>query len=306
MSDLRSTGDAWVTAADGQRYWGRFGAAGLLAHDPARGVLLQHRVDWSDHGGTWGIPGGALHEHESAVDGARRESYEEAGAPVEATSPIFTHVLDRGGWRYTTVIAEVTTPFEASITDAESHALAWAPVATVADYPLHPAFSASWPLLRPLLGPRPAVIVDSANVIGSVPDGWWKDRRGAQMKLRDRVAQLRSVGVRAGLLGLTQTETPGIARAFPRWILVGEGVARGVPSVPGVEVVDAPALGDDAIVAEARRLLSEGRRVTVVTADEELRDRVSAIGAICRGPQKLLRQLPVEDAHDSSAHEVRA
>jgi hypothetical protein len=23
------------------------------------------------------------------------------------------------------------------------------------------------------------VIVDAANVVGSVPDGWWRDRRGA-------------------------------------------------------------------------------------------------------------------------------
>ncbi|MEG2386314.1 MAG: NTP pyrophosphohydrolase, partial [Aurantimicrobium sp.] len=44
MSDLRNPGDAWVVAEDGGRYWGRFGAAGLLAHDPARGILLQHRV----------------------------------------------------------------------------------------------------------------------------------------------------------------------------------------------------------------------------------------------------------------------
>lgn len=295
-----------MTAADGQRYWGRYGAAGLLAHDAARGVLLQHRVSWSDHGGTWGIPGGALHEHESAVDGARRESLEEAGAPVAATSPMFCHVLDRGGWRYTTVVAEVTTPFEPSITDAESHALAWAPVDTVADYPLHPAFSASWPLLRPLLGPRPAVVVDSANVIGSVPDGWWKDRRGAQVRLRDRVAQLLGVGVAGGLLGFTQAAAPGIERVFPHWILVGEGVARGVPSLPGVEVVDAPGLGDDTIIAETRRLLAEGRRVAVVTADEELRDRASAIGAICRGPRTLLRQLPAEVIHDRRTPEVRA
>lgn len=32
------------------------------------------------------------------------------------------------------------------------------------------------------------VIVDAANVIGSVPDGWWRDRRGAAERLRDRLA----------------------------------------------------------------------------------------------------------------------
>ena len=33
------------------------------------------------------------------------------------------------------------------------------------------------------------VIIDAANVIGSVPDGWWRDRRGAAERLRDRLAR---------------------------------------------------------------------------------------------------------------------
>lgn len=151
MSDLRNSGDAWVTASDGGRYWGRFGAAGLLAHDPARGILLQHRVSWSDHGGTWGIPGGARHENESAVDGAIRESQEEAGVPPASILPRFAYVIDRGGWTYTTVLAEVTEPFEPVITDPESEELAWVPLGEVARYPLHPGFAASWPTLRTVL-----------------------------------------------------------------------------------------------------------------------------------------------------------
>ncbi|CAG7610481.1 Putative 8-oxo-dGTP diphosphatase 3 [Leucobacter soli] len=172
MSDLRDPGDAWVTAEDGNRYWGRFGAAGLLAHDPARGILLQHRVDWSDHGGTWGIPGGARHEGEDAVSGAIRESGEEAGVPPQAVAPRFGYTIDRGGWTYTTVIAEVTSPFEPEITDPESHALAWVPLAEVADYPLHPGFAASWPLLRPLLAGDPdateAATADALIASGSL------------------------------------------------------------------------------------------------------------------------------------------
>ena len=63
----RDPGDAWVEAPDGQRYWGRFGAAGLLALDADRGVLLQHRVGWSHFGGTWALPGGARHQGEDAA-----------------------------------------------------------------------------------------------------------------------------------------------------------------------------------------------------------------------------------------------
>lgn len=167
MSDLRDPGDAWVTAADGHRYWGRFGAAGLLAHDPARGILMQHRVSWSDHGGTWGIPGGARHEHEDAVMGAIRESREEAGVPLDAVLPRFAYVIDRGGWTYTTVVAETVVPFEPEITDPESHALEWIPLDRVESYDLHPGFAASWPLLRPLLSSDPddRAVLDAADAL---------------------------------------------------------------------------------------------------------------------------------------------
>lgn len=152
MSDTRKSGDSWVIAADGHRYWGAFGAAGLLAFDPDRGVLLQHRADWSDHGGTWGIPGGARHSDEDAVTAALRESHEEAAVPSSSLEPVYSHVLDRDGWTYTTVIATVITSFEARITDPESNALEWVPVSEVDGYPLHPAFADAWPMLQRLLG----------------------------------------------------------------------------------------------------------------------------------------------------------
>ena len=148
---LRNPGDAWVEGPDGQKYWGRFGAAGLLAWDPARGVLLQHRATWSHHGDTWGIPGGALHSGESAVQAAFREAHEEAGVPPEALRSIGHHVVDLGVWSYTTVIAQVISPFDAVIGDQESVELAWVELARVTDLDLHPAFAAAWPALLQVL-----------------------------------------------------------------------------------------------------------------------------------------------------------
>lgn len=147
----RDPGDAWVEAPDGTRYWGRFGAAGLLAVDPERGVLLQLRASWSHFGDTWGLPGGALREGESAIDAALREANEEAGVPRDAIRTRQVSVFELGYWRYTTVIGDVVRPFEPTISDPESHALAWVPVDLVDQRPLHPGFASSWTKLRALL-----------------------------------------------------------------------------------------------------------------------------------------------------------
>ncbi|MET8615797.1 NTP pyrophosphohydrolase [Streptomyces misionensis] len=118
----------------------------------------------------------------------------------------------------------------------------------------------------------PLLIVDGANVVGSVPDGWWRDRRGAAERLRDRLVAYARAGT-AELAGPVEV------------VLVVEGAARGVASVPGVRVVAAPGSGDDRIV----ELVAEGagRTCLVVTADRELRRRVSALGARVAGPRTV-------------------
>ncbi|MEW1780305.1 NTP pyrophosphohydrolase [Streptomyces sp. NPDC086777] len=114
------------------------------------------------------------------------------------------------------------------------------------------------------------VIVDGANVVGSRPDGWWRDRRGAAERLRDRLAER----------GLPGRPTP------VELVLVVEGAARGVASVPGVRVESAPGSGDDRIVELAAE--DRGRPRLVVTADRELRSRVTELGAEVIGPSALL------------------
>lgn len=144
----RRSGDVWVEGLNGERYWGRYGAAGLLlvrtTGSGVREALLQHRVSWSDHGGTWGLPGGAIDEHETPIEGALREAAEEAGVPAEAVLVRFTSVLDLGFWSYTTVVAEAIAPFEATISDVESQGLEWVALDVVPELPLHPGLAARW------------------------------------------------------------------------------------------------------------------------------------------------------------------
>ncbi|SMQ19614.1 hypothetical protein SAMN06272771_6103 [Streptomyces sp. Ag82_O1-12] len=113
------------------------------------------------------------------------------------------------------------------------------------------------------------VVVDAANVVGSVPDGWWRDRRGAAERLRDRLA---SEGV------------PAVSGPV-KVVLVVEGAARGVESVPGVRVSSAEGSGDDHIVEV---VASAGDRpALVITADRELRRRVAELGADVTGPRSV-------------------
>ncbi|WP_127820158.1 NUDIX domain-containing protein [Microbacterium sp. CPCC 204701] len=277
----RDPGDAWVVAPTGERYWGRFGAAGLLAMNPDQGVLLQHRVSWSHFGDTWGLPGGALHEGESACDAALREAAEEAGVPRGAIRPRLLSVLDLGYWSYTTLVGDVVVPFEPAISDPESRELAWVSVDDVTRHPLHPGFAGSWERLRGLMPVRPAIVVDAANVVGSVPDGWWRDRAGATGRLLRRVSALASEGVPAEALALPEHTW------FPEWVVVVEGEARAVVDAEGVDVVRAEASGDDAIVVQARRLVDAGRSVTVVTSDRGLAARATDAGAAVRGTRWL-------------------
>ncbi|WP_406422687.1 NTP pyrophosphohydrolase [Streptomyces sp. NBC_00873] len=127
---------------------------------------------------------------------------------------------------------------------------------------------------------RTLVIVDGANVVGSVPDGWWRDRRGAAERLRDSLVPFAADGL------------PGHPGPL-ELVLVVEGAAREVASVPGVRVESAPGSGDDLIVAlvAAEAARSAGHGCVVVTADRELRQRVEAYAAQCAGP-RTVRPLP--------------
>ncbi|MCF8590153.1 hypothetical protein [Gordonia liuliyuniae] len=119
-----------------------------------------------------------------------------------------------------------------------------------------------------------AVIVDAANCVGSVPDGWWRDRAGATRRLRDSISphELRHT------LHLN---------AAPVVVFVVEGRARGVESSDVVRVIDAPGSGDDTIVHVVEQFTAQGNDVVVVTADRGLRSRVSSLGARTVGPQTV-------------------
>jgi 8-oxo-dGTP diphosphatase len=280
-------GNGWVRCGLGHRHWGLYGAAGLLVYAGSGGpVLLQQRTWWSHHGGTWGLPGGARDSHESALAAALREAAEECGVSPEMVRPFGVFTDDHGGWSYTTVLACSADAFAVQSDQHETADLAWVGRSDVTSKGLHPGFAEHWPRLQAVLHPL-TVIVDGANVMGSRPDGWWRDRAGAALRLRD---QLEGVA-RDGLPG---DEQPAGLRMtwLPDIVLVVEGVARQAASAANaaseggrVRLVAAPGSGDDAIAELAAQ--TSGRRI-VVTADRELRRRCQDAGASVAGPSWLL------------------
>lgn len=121
------------------------------------------------------------------------------------------------------------------------------------------------------------IVVDAANVVGSRPDGWWRDRSGAARRLLERMT-----GLAERLAERTEV------------VVVLEGAAKAAadaaPDTGGPRVVRADGSGDDAIVGvvAAARAQDGDRPITVVTADRGLRERVAAFGAETVGPRWLL------------------
>lgn len=121
---------------------------------------------------------------------------------------------------------------------------------------------------------EPMLVVDAANVVGSRPTGWWRDRAGAAENMYRRLADALHAG-----------------RLQPPVVVVLEGEARrGVRAGAddGLRVVHAPGSGDDAIVALVAQAADDAEPVTVVTADRKLRERAQRLRASVVGPRWLL------------------
>jgi predicted RNA-binding protein with PIN domain len=108
-------------------------------------------------------------------------------------------------------------------------------------------------------------IVDGMNVIGSEPDGWWRDRAAARRRLVDLLAPLAGDGTDVTVV------FDGRARAGEKDRARATGVS--IAFAPG-----GPNAADDAIVAMVGGLANPAD-ATVVTSDRGLVGRVLALGA---------------------------
>lgn len=134
------------------------------------------------------------------------------------------------------------------------------------------------------------LIVDVANVMGSRPDGWWRDRRGAATRLIAGLPTLLGAEVEAPEAGGPEADgrAAGALLRLDAVTAVVEGAARGAAGPDGILVVAAPADGDTTIVELAAAEAS--LRPLVVTADRGLRARLDP-AALVAGPGWLNRLL---------------
>jgi predicted RNA-binding protein with PIN domain len=118
-------------------------------------------------------------------------------------------------------------------------------------------------------------LVDGMNVIGTRPDGWWRDRDAAMLRLVDELERWAAAEGEDVTVVFERAPRPPIRSTV-------------------VEVVHAPKPKRDAADDEiVRRLRSEQNpeQVLVVTSDRWLADRASAAGATVVGARSFRARL---------------
>jgi predicted RNA-binding protein with PIN domain len=118
-------------------------------------------------------------------------------------------------------------------------------------------------------------IVDGNNVMGARADGWWRDRRGAQRRLVERLEDFA---------GAREVPVTVVFDGRPHDAGGGDRVAVGFASRSGRDAAD-----DDLAALVARH--PDPASLTVVTSDAALADRVRASGAKVVGAGAFLREL---------------
>jgi predicted RNA-binding protein with PIN domain len=118
-------------------------------------------------------------------------------------------------------------------------------------------------------------LIDGMNVIGTRPDGWWKDRDAAMLRLVDLLERWAAAGGDDVTVVFERPPRPPIRSTV-------------------VDVRHAPKPKANSADDEIVRLLAEEpdpAGVRVVTSDRWLADRASALGASVEGAQTFRTRL---------------
>ena len=141
------------------------------------------------------------------------------------------------------------------------------------------------------LGAR--IFVDGNNVMGSRPDRWWLDRRGAARRLLEQVAELARADSAKWTVVFDDRPQKHSAASPPV-----EGVTVEYPERRGRN-------GADNHIVRLLALLPQGSDVLLYTSDRNLRERAAATGARVEGARALLSRLEdLQQPRDSAIGEA--
>jgi predicted RNA-binding protein with PIN domain len=118
-------------------------------------------------------------------------------------------------------------------------------------------------------------LVDAMNVIGTRPDGWWKDRQAAMVRLVDQLERWVSITGEDVTIVFERAPSPPIAS-------------------PVIRIAHAAHPGPNAADHEIVRLLRgepDPEQIRVVTSDRALADRVRYLNAKVEPAESFRRQL---------------
>jgi predicted RNA-binding protein with PIN domain len=118
-------------------------------------------------------------------------------------------------------------------------------------------------------------IIDGMNVIGARPDGWWKDRDGAMLRLVDLLERWAASAGEEVMVVFERPPSPPIRSTV-------------------IEVRSAPRPKPNAADEEIIRLLKadpQPAAVRVVTSDRGLADLARASGATVEGADSFRRRM---------------
>jgi len=129
------------------------------------------------------------------------------------------------------------------------------------------------------------LIVDGMNVIGSRPDGWWRDRHGAARRLIARLQALAAADQDDLTVVFDGRPLPDLPEGEQGGITVRYADRRG-PNAADDRIIDLVAADPD------------HTSLTIVTSDRALRDRALELRAEVVGAGTLLRRLDALEEPD--------
>lgn len=124
---------------------------------------------------------------------------------------------------------------------------------------------------------QPTVFVDGNNVMGSRPDGWWRDRAKAARRLVAEIAPLAHGHGGAWTIVFDGQAPPGMASSTECLTVLHAGHGRRD--------------GADDRIVELVRARRDRATSLVYTSDAALRDRTHALGARVAGARALLNEI---------------